>query len=89
MHSVLSNKICVRLLKCVYLWSESKSNRLCIQEVTSGTIAIIEHDLQLGRPVAQVLRILGSSLLDKVDLPELFGRGTDDGTDDSQVEIEF
>ena len=83
MHSVLSNKICVRLLKCVYLWSESKSNRLCIQEVTSGSIAM------LGRPVDQVLRILGSSLLNKDDLPELFGRGTDDGTDDGQLEIEF
>ena len=52
-------------------------------------IAIIEQDLQLGRPVAQVLRILGSSLLVKDDLPELFGRGTDDGTDDGQLEIEF
>jgi len=39
--------------------------------------------------VAQVLRILGSSLLVKDDLQELFGRGTDDGTDDGQLEIEF
>ena len=52
-------------------------------------IAIIEHDLQLGRPVAQVLRILGSSLLVKDDLQELFGRGTDDGTDNGQLEIDF
>jgi len=43
----------------------------------------------LGRLVAQVLRILGSSLLVKDDLPELFGRGTDDGTDDGQLEINF
>ena len=57
--------------------------------ITYCLIAIIEHDLQLGRPVAQVLRILGSSLLVKDDLPELFGRGTDDGTDDGQLEIEF
>jgi hypothetical protein len=57
--------------------------------ITYCLIAIIEHDLQLGRPVAQVLRILGSSLLVKDDLQELFGRGTDDGTDDGQLEINF
>ena len=71
------------------LWSESKLDRLCIQEVTTGPISIIEHDLQIGRPVTQVLRILGSSLLVKDDLMELFGRGTNDGTDDGQLEIDF
>jgi hypothetical protein len=57
--------------------------------ITYCLIAIIEHDLHLDRPVAQVLRILGSSLLVKDALQELFGRGTDEETDDGQLEIDF
>ena len=73
-------------------WGDSENAvriQIHVAIITYCLIAIIEHDLQLGRPVAQVLRILGSSLLVKDDLPELFGKRTDDGTDNAQLEIEF
>lgn len=53
-------------------------------------IWIIEHDLKLGRPIIQVMRILGSSLLTKDDIMELFIPPEDEEKpDDGQLEIEF
>ena len=40
--------------------------------ITYCLIGIIEHDLKLGRPIMQVMRILGSSLLTKDDIMDLF-----------------
>lgn len=59
--------------------------------ITYCLIAIIEHDLSIGRPVFEVMRILGSSLLVKDSIQELFQRGsvTGDGLDDGQLELNF
>jgi hypothetical protein len=58
--------------------------------ITYCLIGIIEHDLKLGRPVIQVMRILGSSLLTKDDIMELFIPPEDEEKpDDGQLEIEF
>lgn len=58
--------------------------------ITYCLIGIIEHDLKLGRPIIQVMRILGSSLLTKDDIRELF-TPSEDGEDtlDGQLEIDF
>ena len=52
-------------------------------------VSIIEHDLKLGRPVFEVMRILGSSLLVKDDLLELFNGRQDDMDDNGQLELNF
>ena len=57
--------------------------------ITYCLIAIIEHDLQLERPVFEVMRILGSSLLVKDKLHELFERRQEETLDDGQLEINF
>lgn len=57
--------------------------------ITYCLIAIIEHDLKLDRPVFEVMRILGSSLLVKDSLPELFCHRQDESLDDGQLELEF
>lgn len=58
--------------------------------ITYCLIGIIEHELKLGRPIIQVMRILGSSLLIKDDIMELFTSSEDeDELDDGQLKIEF
>ena len=57
--------------------------------ITYCLVAIIEHDLKLDRPVFEVMRILGSSLLVKDDLLELFNRRQDDMGDSGQLELNF
>lgn len=57
--------------------------------ITYCLIAIIEHDLKLDRPVFEVMRILGSSLLVKDSLPELFSHRQEDVLDDGQLEFVF
>lgn len=58
--------------------------------ITYCLIGIIEHDLKLGRPIMQVMRILGSSLLTKDDIMELFIPSEEDNeTHDGQLEIKF
>ena len=84
MHSILSDKTCIRLLKCVYYGLNRNQTGYAYRKLHQDPLQPL-NDLLLGRPVAQVLRILGRSLLVKDDLPELFGRGTDDG----QLEMNF
>lgn len=79
-------------LQVKQFWGKSENAvriQIHVAIITYCLVAIIEHDLHLDRPVLQVLRILGNSLLVKDDLLELFGRGTDKGTDDGQLEIDF
>ena len=58
--------------------------------ITYCLIRIIEHDLKHGRPIMQIMRILGSSLLTKDDIMELFTLSEDEEEpDDAQLEIEF
>ncbi len=56
--------------------------------ITYCLIGIIEHDLKLGRPIIQVMRILGSSLLTKDDIRELF-TPSEDGEDTLDGQLEF
>lgn len=57
--------------------------------ITYCLVAIIEHDLKLGRPVFEVMRILGSSLLVKDSIHELFTQIPDEMADDGQLELNF
>lgn len=58
--------------------------------MTYCLIGIIEHDLKLRRPIMQVMRILGSALLTKDDIMELFTPSEDEEEPDGeQLEIEF
>ena len=56
-------------------WGESENAvriQIHIAIITYCLIGIIEHDLNLKRPVFQVMRILGSSLLTKDNIIDLF-----------------
>ena len=58
--------------------------------ITYCLIGIIEHELKLGRPIMQIMRILGSSLLTKDDITELFTPYNEEKkVDDGQLEFEF
>ena len=78
-------------LRVKSFWGES-SNAVRIQIhvaiITYCLIGIIEHDLKLGRPIIQVMRILGSSLLTKDDISELFNP-SEDGEDTPDGQLEF
>lgn len=50
-------------------------------------MGIIEHDLEIVRPIVEVMRILGGSMLVKDDLLELLKGISDDETDDGQLEF--
>ena len=74
-------------------WGESENAvriQIHVAIITYCLIAIIEHDLKLGRPVMQVMRILGSSLLTKDDVKELFIPSEDEEKpDDRQLKFNF
>lgn len=80
-------------LKVKSFWGESDNAvriQIHVAIITYCLIGIIEHDLKLGRPIMQVMRILGSSLLTKDGIMELFTPSEDeDEPDDGQLEIEF
>ena len=80
-------------LKVKSFWGESDNAvriQIHVAIITYSLIGIIEHDLKLGRPIMQVMRILGSSLLTKDDIMELFTPPEDEGKfDDGQLEIDF
>ena len=80
-------------LKVKSFWGESDNAvriQIHVAIITYCLIGIIEHDLKLGRPIMQVMRILGSSLLTKDDIMELFSPSKDgEKPDDRQLEIDF
>ena len=81
-------------LRVKTFWGESENAvriQIHVAIITYCLIAIIEHDLKLGRPVFEVMRILGSSLLVKDNIQELFQRRSEDGygVDDGQLELDF
>ena len=80
-------------LRVKSFWGESDNAvgiQIHVAIITYCLIGIIEHDLKLGRPIMQVMRILGSSLLTKDDIMELFTLSEDEEEpDDPQLEIEF
>ena len=79
-------------LRIKRFWGDSENAvriQIHVAIITYCLVAIIEHDLKLGRPVFEVMRILGSSLLVKDDLLELFGQRKDDMDDSGQLELNF
>lgn len=62
-------------LKVKSFWGKSEtavSIQIHIAIITYCLVAIVEKDLKLDRPIAEVIRILGSSLLVKDPIRELF-----------------
>jgi hypothetical protein len=58
--------------------------------ITYCTVAIIERTLELNRSIYEVMRILGSSLLAKDNIKELFQPvETEQTLDDEQLQLEF
>jgi IS4 transposase len=80
-------------LRVKRFWGDSENAvriQIHVAIITYCTVAIIEHDLKLGRPIMQVMRILGSSLLTKDDIMDLFTPSEDEeNPNDGQLEIEF
>ncbi len=61
-------------LRVKTFWGESENAvriQIHVAIITYCLVAIIEHDLKLGRPVIEVMRILGNSLLVKDPIKEL------------------
>jgi hypothetical protein len=77
-------------LRVKRFWGDSENAvriQIHVAIITYCLVAIIEHDLQLDRPVFEVMRILGSSLLVYDNLQELFERPREEILDDGQLEI--
>lgn len=80
-------------LKVKTFWGNSE-NAVRIQIYSAITtyclMAIIEHDLKLDRNVYEVMRVLGSSLLTKDSIKDLFAqRPVEDDSHNMQLEFEF
>ncbi len=81
-------------LKVKTFWGTSENFvriQIHVAIITYCLIAIVEHDLKIGRPVVEVMRILGNSLLVKDSINELFQpfkMEYEDG-DDGQLCIDF
>lgn len=75
-------------------WGESENAvriQIHIAIITYCLIAIIEHDLKIGRPIVEVMRILGKSALttDSIrDLLQLLKQETEN-PDDGQLSLDF
>ena len=79
-------------LRVKRFWGDSENAvriQIHVAIITYCLIAIIEHDLQLDRPVFEVMRILGSSLLVYDNLRELFEHPKEEIRDDGQLEFDF
>lgn len=81
-------------LKVKTFWGESENAvriQIHVAIITYCVIGIIEHDLKLDRPIVEVIRILGSSLLVKDNIRELLEplRMMDDESNKMQLHIEF
>jgi hypothetical protein len=73
-------------------WGQSENAvriQIHVAIITYCLMGIIEHDLEIGRPIVEVMRILGGSMLVKDDLLELLKGISDDETDDGQLELNF
>ncbi len=73
-------------------WGESENAvriQIHVSIITYCLVAITEHGLNIGRPVFEVTRILGTSLLIKDSIRELFQRCSDEVANDGQLELNF
>ena len=81
-------------LRVKTFWGESENAvriQIHVAIITYCLVGIIEHDMQIGRPIVEVMRILGSSLLttDEVrNLLEPFKR-TNEMHDERQLSFNF
>ena len=79
-------------LRVKRFWGDSENAvriQIHVAIITYCLIALIEHDLQLDRPVFEVMRILGSSLLVYDNLRDLFERPQEELCDNGQLEFDF
>lgn len=81
-------------LRVKSFWGESENAvriQIHVAIITYCLVAIIEHDLKLDRPVVEVMRILGNSLLVKDPIRELLApMANEDGVnDDSQLHLDL
>ena len=79
-------------LRVKRFWGDSENAvriQIHVATITYCLVAIIEHDLKLDRPVFEVMRVLGCSLLVKDNLMELFRERQGDRGDSGQLELKF
>lgn len=81
-------------LRVKTFWGESENAvriQIHVAIITYCVIGIIEYDLKLGRPIVEVMRILGSSLLVKDNIRDLLEplRVVGDESSKMQLHIEF
>lgn len=81
-------------LRVKTFWGDSENAvriQIHVAIITYCLVGIIEHELKLNRPIVEVMRILGSSLLVKDDIRELLQphREPAGGNDDGQLRIMF
>ena len=75
-------------------WGESENAvriQIHIAIITYCLIAIIEHDLKIGRPIAEVMRILGKSALTTDSICDLLQplKQEPENPDDGQLSLDF
>ena len=81
-------------LRVKTFWGESENAvriQIHVAIITYCLIGIIEHDMQIGRPIVEIMRILGSSLLTKDDVRDLLEpfKRTEEKQDDRQLCFDF
>lgn len=81
-------------LKVKSFWGESENAvriQIHVAIITYCLTSIIEHDNQVGRPIDEIMRILGHSLLVKDDINELLKPSelATDEPDDRQFYFDF
>ena len=80
-------------LRVKRFWGESENAvriQIHVAIITYCLIAIIEHDLKIGRPVFEVMRILGKSVLTKDSIRDLLLPLKEaDNPDDGQLYFDF
>jgi hypothetical protein len=77
-------------LRVKSFWGESENAvriQIHVAIITYCLVAIIEHDLKLDRPVIEVMRILGNSLLVKDPIQELLGPIANMDIDDNNSQM--
>lgn len=81
-------------LRVKVFWGENENAvrmQVHVAIITYCLIGIIEHDMQIGRPIVEIMRILSSSLLTKDDVRELLlpFKRTEEKYDDRQLHFDF
>lgn len=79
-------------LRVKRFWGESENGvkiQIHVAIITYCLMAIIKHEHKLDRPVFEVMRILGSSLLVQDSLSELFKQNDAKVLEDGQLELDF